>query len=119
MNDADITTKIEKHDWSRFDTMTDAEVHEAAMQDPDAWPMSEGAFAQAKRVPRVKTLRRTLGLSRDEFATRYEIPLEMLSDWEEGRSEPDQIARAYLTVIASDPDGTRRASRLSFYSLLW
>jgi hypothetical protein len=26
-----------------------------------------------------------------------------------GRSEPDQPARAYLTVIASDPEGVRRA----------
>jgi putative transcriptional regulator len=27
----------------------------------------------------------------------------------QGRSEPDQPARAYLKVIASDPEGVRRA----------
>jgi len=32
-----------------------------------------------------------------------------LRDWEQGRSAPDQPARAYLTVIAHDPEGVRRA----------
>jgi putative transcriptional regulator len=59
-------------------------------------------------VPRVKTLRRTLALSQEEFAARYHIPLGTLRDWEQGRTEPDQPARAYLTVIARDPEGVRR-----------
>jgi len=42
-------------------------------------------------------------------ATRYRIPLGTLRDWGQGRSEPDQPARAYLTVIAHDPEGVRRA----------
>jgi hypothetical protein len=33
----------------------------------------------------------------------------MLRDWEQGRTEPDQPARAYLTVIARDPEGVLRA----------
>jgi putative transcriptional regulator len=109
MNDADTTTKTQKFDWRRFDAMTDAEVHEAAMQDPDARPMTDEEFARAKRVPRVKTLRRALGLTQEEFAARYRIPLGTLCDWEQGRSEPDQPARAYLHVIAHDPEGVRRA----------
>jgi putative transcriptional regulator len=32
-----------------------------------------------------------------------------LRDWEQGRTEPDRPARAYLTVIAHDPEGVRRA----------
>ncbi len=62
-----------------------------------------------KRVPRARTLRRALGLTQEEFAARYHIPLGTLRDWEQGRSEPDQPARAYLHVIAHDPDGVRRA----------
>ena len=50
-----------------------------------------------------------LGLTQEEFAARYRIPLGTLRDWEQGRSEPDQPARAYLTVIAHDPEGVRRA----------
>jgi hypothetical protein len=33
----------------------------------------------------------------------------MLRDWEQGPTEPDQPARAYLTVIARDPEGVLRA----------
>ena len=54
-------------------------------------------------------MRRALGLTQEEFAARYRIPLGTLRDWEQGRSEPDQPARAYLTVIARDPEGVRRA----------
>jgi len=62
-----------------------------------------------KIVPRVKTLRRALALTQEEFAARFHIPLGTLRDGEQGRAEPDQPARAYLKVIAHDPDGVRRA----------
>jgi putative transcriptional regulator len=48
-------------------------------------------------------------LTQEEFAVRYHIPLGTLRDWEQGRCEPDQPARAYLTVIAHDPEGVKRA----------
>jgi putative transcriptional regulator len=101
--------KTGKHDWRRFDALTDEEVHAAALRDPDAQPLTEERLARMKRVPRAKTLRRALGLTQEEFATRYHIPIGTLRDWEQGRSEPDQPARAYLHVIAHDPDGVRRA----------
>jgi len=63
----------------------------------------------ARRVPRTKTLRRALGLTQEEFAARYNIPLGTLRDWEQGRCEPDQPARAHLAVIAHDPEGVKRA----------
>src|SRR6266849_3444597 len=88
--------------------MTEAEIHAAAMADPDARPMTPEQMAKARRVPRVKTLRRTLGLTQEEFAARYHIPLGTLRDWEQGRTEPDQPARAYLKVIARDPEGGLR-----------
>jgi putative transcriptional regulator len=42
---------------------------------------------------------------------RYHIPIGTLRDWEQGRSEPVQPARAYLAVITHDPEGegVRRA----------
>ena len=89
--------------------MTPEEVEQAARADPDARPMTPEDLAKARRVPRTKTLRRALGLTQEEFAARYRIPLGTLRDWEQGRSEPDQPARAYLTVIARDPEGVRRA----------
>ena len=76
---------------------------------PDARPMTPEQLAKAKRIPRIRTVRRALGLTQEEFSTRYHIPVGTLRDWEQGRSEPDQTARAYLTVIARDPEAVRRA----------
>jgi putative transcriptional regulator len=89
--------------------MTEAEIEAAAAADPNARPMSPEELRTARRVPRVRTLRRALGLTQQEFAVRYHIPLGTLRDWEQGRTEPDQPARAYLTVIAHDPEGVQRA----------
>jgi putative transcriptional regulator len=105
----DTTTKTAKHDWSRIDAMTDAEVHEAAMRDPDARPISDEEFARARRVPRVRIIRRALRLTQEEFAARFRIPLGTLRDWEQGRAEPDQTARAYLRAIAGDAAAVFRA----------
>jgi uncharacterized protein len=66
--------KTDKHDWSRFDALTDAEAHAAALADPDAQPLTEERLAHMKRVPRARTLRRALGLTQEEFATRYPHP---------------------------------------------
>jgi len=89
--------------------MTEEEISAAAAADPDARPMTPEQLATARRIPRIKTLRRALGLTQDEFATRYHIPLGTLRDWEQGRTEPDQPARAYLQVIAADPEGVSRS----------
>ena len=62
-----------------------------------------------KGTPRAKIIRRALGLSQEEFAARYQIPIGTLRDWEQGRVEPDQAAKTYLMVIARDPEGVRRA----------
>ena len=89
--------------------MTDAEVLAAAKADPDAQPMTAKDFKRARRVPQVKTIRRALKLSQDEFANRFQIPVGTLRDWEQGRKEPDAAARAYLRVIAREPDAVRKA----------
>ncbi len=89
--------------------MTEAEISAAAAADPDARPMTPDQLATATRIPRIKTLRRALGLTQEEFATRYHIPLGTLRDWEQGRASPDQPARAYLKVIAADPEGVSRS----------
>jgi putative transcriptional regulator len=99
----------DRTDWSRVDAMTEEDVHTAAMADPDAQPTTPEEMATARRVPRVRTIRRALGLTQEDFAARYQIPLGTLRDWEQGRTEPDQPARAYLKVIASDPEGVWRS----------
>jgi putative transcriptional regulator len=92
--------------------MTPRQVEEAAKRDPDARPMTPAELRTARRIPRIRTLRRALGLTQEAFASRYHIPLGTLRDWEQGRREPDQPARAYLRVIARDPEGVHRALKL-------
>jgi putative transcriptional regulator len=60
--------------------MTEAEVHAAALNDPDAQSLTDEALARMKPVPRAKTLRRALGLTQEEFAGRYHIPIGTLRD---------------------------------------
>ena len=86
--------------------MSEAQIEKAARSDPDNPPRD---VHKMRRVPHVKTLRRALGLTQEEFARRYRIPLGTVRDWEQERSQPDQPARAYLTVIAADPAGVCRA----------
>src|SRR4051812_2496650 len=98
--EASRTGKPKKSDWSRFDSMTDEQRHRTALSDPDAQPLTENDLNRMKRTPQAKIIRRALGLSQEEFAARYHIPIGTLRDWEQGRVEPDQAARAYLKVIA-------------------
>ncbi len=89
--------------------MTPKEIEAAASSDPDNRPLTPADLARMKRTPQVKIIRRALGLSQDDFAARYQIPIGTLRDWEQGRATPDQAARAYLTVIARDPEAVRKA----------
>ncbi|MGA8555977.1 MAG: helix-turn-helix domain-containing protein [Candidatus Acidiferrales bacterium] len=89
--------------------LTPAEIEAAASRDSENPPLTDARTGHLRPVPRVKTLRRALALTQEEFAARYHIPLGTLRDWEQGRSEPDQPAKAYLTVIARDPEGIERA----------
>jgi putative transcriptional regulator len=116
MNGENIMSKTAKladaaEDWKRFDAMTAEERHSAALGDPDAQPLTEADFGRMKRTPQVKIIRRALGMSQEEFATRFRIPIGTLRDWEQGRKDPDAAARAYLTVIGRNPAAVTEALR--------
>ena len=77
--------------------------------DPDNKPLTDSDLKRMKRTPRAKIIRRALNLSQWEFATRFQIAIGTLRDWEQNRAEPDGAARAYLKVIAREPDVVRKA----------
>ena len=84
----------------------------AARSDPDAKPLEDyapGRLGPPRRVAFAKVARHKLGLSQAVFAQRFRIPLGTLRDWEQHRREPDQAARAYLEVIAREPEAVGRA----------
>src|SRR5260370_37413100 len=88
--------------------MTAEAIERAARDDRDARPLTESDLKRMKRTPQAKIIRRALELTQEEFAARYHIPLGTLRDWEQGRTEPDQPTRAYLKLIARDPDHVYR-----------
>jgi putative transcriptional regulator len=88
--------------------MTPAAVEAAARADCDAQPLTARDLKRMKRTPQAKIIRRALALTQEEFAGRYHIPLGTLRDWEQGRAEPDRPTRAYLKVIARDPERVER-----------
>jgi putative transcriptional regulator len=75
--------------------------HAAALLDPDARPL-DADMDRMKQTPRVKIVRRARGLTQEEFAARFMIPIGTLRDWEQGRVEPDRPARVFFSVIAVD-----------------
>lgn len=95
-------------DWAAVAALTDEQVHDAALSDPDAQPLPVGtdedrSRAGLHRIPNVKKLREKLDMTQEAFAAAYRIPVGTLRDWEQGRKHPDAPARAYLTVIARNP----------------
>ncbi len=68
-------------------------------------------MARVMLLPQVRAVRRALGLTQEEFAARFQVLLRTLRDWEQGRAEPDQPARAYLRAIGVDAEGGWQALR--------
>ncbi|HTU44361.1 MAG TPA: helix-turn-helix domain-containing protein [Bryobacteraceae bacterium] len=52
----------------------------------------------------VRQVRRRMGLSQTEFATKFGLPPATLRNWEQGRATPDAPTRVLLAVIAKHPD---------------
>ena len=57
----------------------------------------------------VKAIRKRVKMSQADFARAYGISKRAIQEWEQGGRQPDSAARAYLTVIAREPDAVRRA----------
>ena len=110
MKNADTTKKTPtKHNWGRFDAMTEEQRHAAALDDPNSQPVTPDNEKRLRRTPQVTVIRRALGLSQEAFSMRFHIPLGTLRDWEQNRKEPDAAARAYLVVIARNPEAVSDA----------
>lgn len=88
---------------------SDEEIEIAARSDPDAQPLTVEDAKRMRPTPRVRIVRRALKLSQEAFAARFKIPIGTLRDWEQGRKVPDAATRAYLMVIARDPEAVTRA----------
>ena len=89
---------------------SDEAIAAAVAGDPDAAPVrsEEELTAMLEREAArdaygVARLRRRLGISQVQFASRYRIPLSTLRQWEQGTREPDAATRLLLAVISEEP----------------
>jgi putative transcriptional regulator len=95
--------------WEAVDALTDEELEQVALSDPDAPPTTPEALAHFQRAVDVKVIRERLGFTQEEFAVTFHLSLETLRDWEQAKSQPDQIARTLLKVIAHNPEAVKEA----------
>lgn len=71
-----------------------------------------GIFAERRDPPdevNVKEIRERLGLSQDEFATRFGFDAASLRNWEQERTVPELAVRSFLKVIEANPDAVEGA----------
>ena len=92
-------------------SMTDEEIQDAALSDPDSVPVPVYDTPGLIHQVNVKKLRERLGMTQEAFAEAYRIPVGTLRDWEQRRKIPDAPARAYLTVIARNPEAVAELLR--------
>mgnify|MGYP000692804156 CR=1 FL=1 len=76
---------------------------------PHLKKLSDKQLKRMRRVSFAKHVRWAIGLSQEEFAAAFGIPIGTLRDWEQGRCHPDQASLSYLKVIARDPKAVRKA----------
>ena len=50
-----------------------------------------------------KAVREKLGLSQEQFALQFNLDLDSVRNWEQGRHRPDRASTSYLRVIARRP----------------
>ena len=96
-------------DWDALDRLSDEEVERRAKSDPDGKPLTEEDLRNLRQSPRVRVLRMARGLTQEEFADAYGIPVGTLRDWEQGRREPDQASKTLLRLIEVIPQEVRAA----------
>jgi putative transcriptional regulator len=79
--------------------------------DPNDHEDRDVSVAGSKRAHmgrRFRRLRHRLGMTQDQFATTYGIPLTSLRQYEMARYMPPPATRAYLKVIEQEPDMVKR-----------
>ena len=57
----------------------------------------------------VKEIRERLGLSQDEFATRFGFDTASLRNWEQRRTIPERAVRSFFKVIQANPNVVEKA----------
>ena len=97
--------KMSAEDWRRLNELTDEDIAAAVATDPNAAPIRTGSEpSKARRVSFAKHVRQKIGMSRENFAATYGIPLDTLNAWERHEAKPTPAEEAYLKLIEREPE---------------
>jgi putative transcriptional regulator len=107
---------LSKIDWAALQATADREIEGQIAADPDTAPIfTDDELARARRIvppplpDDVRAIRQRLGLSQEQFASRFGFSVETIRNYEQGHRRPAGPARVLLRVIASEPDAVTRA----------
>ena len=57
----------------------------------------------------IKAIRARVKMSQAEFARSFQLSLDTVKGWEQGKRKPDAAAANYLRMIKADPEHVQRA----------
>jgi len=77
--------------------------------DPEDRDVSVAGLERAHMGRRFRILRHRLGMTQEQFAAAYGIPVTSLRQYEMARYMPPPAVRAYLKVIEAEPEVAKRA----------
>ncbi len=56
----------------------------------------------------IRTIRKSVNMSQATFARSFQLSLDTLKGWEQGKRKPDAAAANFLRMIKADPDFVQR-----------
>jgi putative transcriptional regulator len=56
----------------------------------------------------IKTIRKSVNMSQSVFAQSFQLSLDTLKGWEQGKRKPDVAAANFLRMIKADPKFVQR-----------
>lgn len=77
--------------------------------DAEDFDVTAEALDRGQRARLIRMTRTGLGLSQAEFASRFQVPVGTLRDWEQARVTAPDFAVAYVRVIGQHPDLVAKA----------
>ncbi|MEY4420276.1 MAG: hypothetical protein RLZZ498_872 [Pseudomonadota bacterium] len=93
--------RVGRVNTAKLDATTQTQIAQHAKQDDAAALQDAAKFA--------RRVRRRLGFSQAEFATRIDVSLETIRNWEQGKRSPTGAAKALLKVLDKAPEAALAA----------
>jgi putative transcriptional regulator len=93
-----VTPRVDR---AKLEATTEADIARQEAEDEVASAIRAGQY--------VRSVRRKVGLSQVMFARKFQIPVDTLRNWEQGKRAPQGPARALLRIIDRMPEAAMEA----------